>query len=242
MPNLAVERPVQTVTTWNEFLNNWDSPWTYRVGGEVFPYQVPATELLDVVEQGRRDPGARLWSGQRAQTLEKTDISELYRSLPLEDAVRHPVHMTLFDIANLAKPGHALEKVHRQVYQPLEQSFRLHGFTWERFYPILFLSGPDCHTNYHFDPGHVLIIQLHGRKRFHCLKEPLHWCPMEMRVNAMKHPPMPKGIRDEDVLTFELNPGDAIWSPMLTPHWVHAFDSTSYTLSISMERLECACV
>src|SRR5262245_27434033 len=130
VPNLAVERPTQTVTRWEEFLNVWDSPWTYRVSGEVFPYHVPATDPLDVVEQGRSDPGARLWSGKRAQTLEKTDIAQLYRALPLEDAARHPVHMTLFDISRLTASGRALENVYRDVYAPIERSFRQRGFTW----------------------------------------------------------------------------------------------------------------
>ena len=43
----------------------------------------------------------------------------------------------------------------------------------------------------------------------------------------------PEGLTDEDILTCELGPGDAVWSPCRAPHWVDAYDETAFTLSIA---------
>ena len=109
-------------------------------------------------------------------------------------------------------------KVISQVYLPLVNLWREQGIRWQKVYPILFLSGPGCATNYHWDPSSVLIVQLSGRKRFHSLKDPLRWCSNETADQGREAMIRLGGLVDEDILTCELGPGDAVWSPCRAPH------------------------
>ena len=119
------------------------------------------------------------------------------------------------------------------MYLPLAALWREQGLSWEKVYPILFLSGPGCSTNYHWDPSSVLIVQLYGRKRFHSLKDPLRWCLKEVADQGHEAMIRPEELADGDILTCELGPGDAVWSPCRAPHWVDAYDETAFTLSIA---------
>ena len=79
-----------------------------------------------------------------------------------------------------------------------------------RLSSTLFLSGPGCSTNYHWDPSSVLIVQLHGRKRFHSLKEPRRWCPEEVLALGKEGMVRPEGLTTADIQTCELGPGEAV--------------------------------
>ena len=43
----------------------------------------------------------------------------------------------------------------------------------------------------------------------------------------------PANLSDKDILVYELEPGDAVWSPWRAPHWLDAYDETAFTLSIA---------
>ena len=207
----------------------------YPVGGEVFPFEVPRPDLYQVVEQARQHPKTRILSGERGDSIALTFQPPTieFSKLRLSEAVKTPIHLSLFELGRLREAGGALAEVIQGVYLPLTQLWRTHRVSWQKVYPILFLSGPNCSTNYHWDPSSVLIVQLHGRKRLHSLKEPGRWCPPE--VLAQQHAGMvkPADLSDEDILVYELEPGDAIWSPCRAPHWLDAYDETAFTLSIA---------
>ena len=207
----------------------------YPVGGEVFPFEVPRPDLYQVVEQARQHPKTRILSGERGDSIALTFQPPTieFSKLRLSEAVKTPIHLSLFELGPLREAGGALAEVIQGVYLPLTQLWRTHRVSWQKVYPILFLSGPNCSTNYHWDPSSVLIVQLHGRKRLHSLKEPGRWCPPE--VLAQQHAGMvkPADLSDEDILVYELEPGDAIWSPCRAPHWLDAYDETAFTLSIA---------
>jgi ribosomal protein L16 Arg81 hydroxylase len=124
------------------------------------------------------------------------------------------------------------------VYLPLTRLWQARGLTWQRVYPILFLSGPGCSTNYHWDPSSVLIVQLHGRKRFHSLTEPRRWCPEEVLALAKEGMVRPEGLTAADIQTCELGPGEAVWSPCRAPHWLDAYEETAFTLSIAFTDIQ----
>ncbi len=207
----------------------------HRTAGEIFPYQFVSPELDRVVEEVRKHPKTRIARGTRGdrlqQTLEGTETE--FKALPLRAAVRAPVHMSLFELGPLREGDGALADVIAQVYNPLVALWQNKGVSWQKVYPILFLSGPGCSTNYHWDPSSVLIVQLYGRKRFHSLQDPLRWCPDAVADQGQPAMVRPEGLTDEDILTCELGPGDAVWSPCRAPHWVDAYDETAFTLSIA---------
>ena len=207
----------------------------HRAGGEVFPFALTPPDLGKVVDEVRKHPKTRIARGMRgdrlAQSLE--DVEGDFKALPLAEAIRTPIHLSLFELGSLREKGGALVEVIEQVYLPLVALWEERGLHWKKVYPILFLSGPVCSTNYHWDPSSVLIVQLYGRKRFHSLKDPLRWCPAKVADQGHEAMVRPDGLTDEDVLSCEIGPGDAIWSPCRAPHWVDAYDETAFTLSIA---------
>ena len=117
-----------------------------------------------------------------------------------------------------------------------------HGFSWDSSQRILFLSGPNCNTGYHFDSSYVLAWQLVGVKRWYWLKEPERWCDKEVRrQQADRYDLMarPEGITPDDCHSFEMQPGDIFWNVMLTPHWVDAIGDATYSVNITHFHLRC---
>lgn len=232
METLTEPAPATTFDAFKEVLR---STVAHRVGGEVFPFEVPPCDLRQVIAQSRDATQARIASGRRGdrinQTLEKT--AEDFCMLLLEDAIKAPVHISLFELGAMREEGGALHGVVQEVYLPLARLWREAGLAWQKVYPILFLSGPGCSTNYHWDPSSVLVVQLGGRKRFHSLKDPGKWCPDELVDKGLDAMVKPAALPDDEVYSFELGPGDAVWSPCRAPHWVDAYDETAYTLSIA---------
>src|SRR5690606_14304372 len=105
-----------------------------------------------------------------------------------------------FKLQKFMGPGQLLEGFEEQVMQPWMKALHEAGFTWNRCYPILFMSGPNCATNYHMDYSHVMAWQTHGTKLFSGLKDPQRWAPLETRIHA-KGIERPEGIAEEDALT-----------------------------------------
>jgi hypothetical protein len=125
-----------------------------------------------------------------------------------------------------------LEGFGEQVLKPWQDALANAGFIWTRCYPILFVSGAGCMTKYHMDYSHVVAWQIAGTKTFSGFKEPDRWTTLEQRVH--RHGvQLPEGVRDEDVLAYEMPPGSVLWNCMLTPHWVAAGNEPSYSLNIS---------
>ena len=107
----------------------------------------------------------------------------------------------------------ALAEVIEQIYLPVTSLWKAQGLSWQKVLPILFLSGPNCSTNYHCDPTGVLVVQLFGRKCYHSLKEPEKWCPLEVQ-EADGEEVMSADLKESDILSFELNPGEAVMEPL----------------------------
>jgi hypothetical protein len=229
------------IDRFDEFERVVGQPLAVRVAGEVFPFRVEPPPLRDVIDQARREPQARIATGKRGDTLLESlqDCREEFRRLPLDEALHAPVHLTLFDLGTLARPGGALHDVVESVYKPLLGLWADHGLRWQRAFPILFLSGPGCSTNYHWDPDDVFFIMLSGHKTFSALDEPRRWLTPRMLEAYQKDPAdltnrvRPAGLRGEDVRTFEVYPGDGIWNPRHAPHWVDADDAPAFSLSIA---------
>ena len=224
-------RPITTFSKFREAIPNLVA---HRVGGEVFPFTVPETDLRQVMEEARTHPKARIGQGERADRFSatlKTPEAD-FQSLPLEEAIKAPIHITVFQLDSMREKGGALAEVIEQIYLPVTSLWQAQGLSWQKVLPILFLSGPNCSTNYHCDPTGVLVVQLFGRKCYHSLKEPEKWCPLEVQ-EADGEEVMPVDLKESDILSFELKPGEALWSPWHAPHWVDAYDETAYTLSIA---------
>lgn len=225
-------RVKEVVSTWEEFRVHWSGLYNFRMEGEVVPFDFDWPTLQQIVDGVRLDDEARIWRGSQGKKLDKTDVADWYRSLPIEDAVNSNVQMSHFNLSRISGQGQVLEGLYERIVNPWQEALRANGFTWERMNPIIFLSGPSCHTNYHIDGSHVLAVQVAGTKVFCALKDPDRWAPREIRERYWDVT-RPEGITEDDVITFEMKPGDVLWNPLLIPHWVYATDETAYSLNIS---------
>ena len=223
------------VSTWREFREVWDGVLNFLITGECVPFSFEMPPVEQVIEEIRSDPEARICPGSQGTSLDMTDIAEEFRRLPIEQAVDSPFQMSHFKLKNFYGPGQLFHGFEEQVMEPWRRALAAAGFTWTRCYPIIFISGPHCATNYHMDGSHVVAWQRHGTKNFSGLKDPRRWAPLEsrMRYSDFAQVRRPSSITEDDVLTYELKPGDVLWNALLTPHWVEASDQVAYSLNLS---------
>lgn len=197
-----------------------------------FGFAMPPIER--VVSELRVDEQARITPGTRGNKQNLTDISESFRALPIEEALERPFALGHFRLSRFDAPGKFLHGFEDQVLTPWKEALRAAGFTFERCYPIIFISGRQCSTNYHMDLSHVLAWQIYGTKRFCGLKDPERWAPREQRVNCKARDfCKPAELTEDDALCFEMRPNDLLWNAFLTPHWVDAGDEVAMSINIS---------
>jgi hypothetical protein len=222
----------RTVSSWPDFQRHWDGVINFLLSADCVPFSFTMPAVEEVIDIIRRDDDARIWRGAKGQTLDKTDIADAFRKLPLAETVDAHFQMSHFKLDKFYGQGQLFEGFEEQVLKPWQEALTAAGFSWTRCYPILFISGPGCATNYHLDYSHVLAWQRHGSKRFVGLKDPERWAPLATRLHAAGvH--KPAGISEEDVLSYEMQAGDVLWNCFLTPHWVEASAEVSYSINLS---------
>jgi hypothetical protein len=225
----------QTVGHREEFQTNRGGSLNFLLAGECVPFSFTFPPVHQIVEAVRQHPQAHIWRGTKGKSLEKRDIAVEFRAAPPEAALAMPFQMSHFNRANFYGPTEFLHGFEEQFMRPWKKVLIEGGFTWERCYPNIFISGPHCATNYHLAVSHVLAWQIHGTKIFSGLRDPERWAPLEEMVqekhrNAVSKP---DGLKAEDVLAYVMKPGDVLWNQFLTPHWVDAADEVACSISLS---------
>lgn len=215
-----------------------------RISGDLFPMDLPEVDPLKLLDQARKESIARiLYQKPGPQIDDKALAADYIRSLPIEKAASEPhLHLSLFNLDPLCAPGGVLHRFKRDVFDPLESLWHEHGLRWKRFLPVLFITGAASATNYHIDPDTTLPLHLFGQKRFHSLKRPDHWCPQTIKDEVRstgRWPIKPSGITSDETLVHENKPGEIIWIPVETPHWVDA-GSFSATITFALKDLHLA--
>ena len=139
----------------------------------------------------------------------------------LKNIEQHPAYAGLL--------SSLLGEIEREIVGKTGRMMKTQGF--------VFVSSPDAVTPYHFDPEHNILLQLVGSKTmtvFPAADE--RFSPN--RVHEEYHT---GGAREltwqEDFLSggepFELQPGDAIFVPVMAPHFVRNGSAVSISLSIT---------
>lgn len=223
-----------TVETWDEFRDVWDGVHNFAMAGECVPAAFNFPPLPAIIDEMRRDELANIGSGVKGRALLSDDIAERFRALPIEEAVQSSFSLAHYRLSNFDKPGGFLHGFKDRVLDPWQDALRAAGFSWERCYPIIFISGPNCATNYHMDFSHVVACQIYGRKRFCGLKSPDRWAPWKTRIQySPQNFQKPEAITEADTLAYPMLPGDVVWNALLTPHWVEASDQAAMSINFS---------
>ena len=218
--------------TWDEFRDRWDGVLNFLMAGECVPFDFEMPDIEAVISEIRRDPDARIWRGSKGDSLDMTDIADSFRQLPIDEAIHSPFQMSHFKLHNFYGKGQLFHGFEEQVMEVWQNALKDAGFTWTRCYPIIFISGPGCATNYHMDYSHVLAWQRYGSKIFSGLKDPDRFAPLKTRIHSAGVQ-KPAEITEDDILSYHMQPGDVLWNAFLTPHWVEASDSIAYSINIS---------
>jgi len=188
-----------------------------------------------VIDEIRSDDEASVKSGLKGASLDMAARSaQDFRTIPLDQVMESPFALAHFSLARFDAPGRFLHRFGDRVLQPWEDMLRAAGFTWDRCYPIIFISGRGSATNYHMDFSHVMAWQVYGTKRFCGLVDPDRWAD---RATRLSYTPgafaKPADISEEDSLCYDMRPGDMLWNVLLTPHWVEAGDEPAMSINIS---------
>ncbi len=102
---------------------------------------------------------------------------------------------------------------------------------------FLFISSPDAVTPYHFDPEHNILLQIVGTKEMTVFPAGNPQCAPDS-VHEAYHTGGGRELTWQDGLAglgqaFALTPGDAIYVPVMAPHFVRNGSARSISLSIT---------
>lgn len=102
---------------------------------------------------------------------------------------------------------------------------------------FIFVSSPDAMTPYHFDPEHNILLQLRGTKSITVFPAGDNRFASD-RVHEAYHTGGPRELGwDERFvefgMTFPLEPGDALYVPVMAPHYVRNGPKRSISLSMT---------
>jgi hypothetical protein len=223
-----------TVTDWTHFKSSWNGAHNFLMEGDCVPFEFELPPLSDIVDAVRNHPEANIGTGVKGTSLDMSSIARQFRQLPIEEAMRSRFSIAHYHLSVFDAPGQFLHGFKERVLEPWQNALTAQGFSFTRCYPIIFISGADCATNYHMDFSHVVAWQTHGTKRFCGLHDPGRWAPYDARVTYGSQPfEKPASIGNDDELCYEMSPGTVLWNCLLTPHWVEAADEPAMSINIS---------
>lgn len=181
----------------------------------------PIEEVVDVL---RKDEMARIQTTPKKSDEEMKQFSESFREAPLDKALKMPFLLAHFKLHRFYGPGQLLDGFEEGVLGPWRKFLAGNGFTWNRCYPILFITSGSGQGTYHMDVSHVLAWQQTGIKIFNGFYDPCAITPIEDAVapEYRKGIEKPEDLSRERVLSYEMGPGAVLWNQLLTPHWVDA--------------------
>jgi hypothetical protein len=103
---------------------------------------------------------------------------------------------------------------------------------------FIFISSPGAVTPFHFDPEHNILMQIKGQKLMHVFP-----ATDEAIVSPKAHEAFHLGQQHRNLPWqddyaargegFALSPGEAIYVPVKSPHWVQNGDAVSISLSVT---------
>jgi hypothetical protein len=104
---------------------------------------------------------------------------------------------------------------------------------------FIFITSPGSVTPFHFDPEHNFLLQIRGEKTMHQFdkydRSILPEAAIEEKyVDASSHRNQPfQDAFQAKAQTFTLQPGDGLFVPINSPHWVQNGNAVSVSFSIT---------
>lgn len=139
----------------------------------------------------------------------------------LKNIEQHPAYAALL--------GELLGEIEAEIVVKTGRMMKTQGF--------VFVSSPNAVTPYHFDPEHNILLQLAGGKAMTVFRAgDAQFAPD--KVHESYHTGGARELAWSDGLachgqTFQLDPGEAIYVPVMAPHFVKNGPVPSISLSIT---------
>jgi len=213
--------------TSDDFYQLWNQDINFLLDPELLRFDMKMPSAEEIVDILRKDPDARVqFLSDEVSEFEQNALSEEFNSAKIEKAAEMSFSLAHFYLQNFYGAGKFLEDFQKKVMIPWRTFLTQLGFTWQRCYPIIFISGKGGSSSYHVDISHVLAWQVHGVKNFNGFKDPEAVLSTDKSVNERKDIRQinPPEHNEADVLSYAMQPGDILWNQLLTPHWVVAGD------------------
>jgi hypothetical protein len=210
-----------------QFGDMWHRDVNFMLHPELIQFEMDMPSAYEMVDILRRDPEARVqFLSDELTEFEQNALAEEFKATKIETAAEMSFSLAHFFLRKFYGPGQFLHAFQEKVMIPWRTFLSGMGFTWQRCYPIIFISGKGCSSSYHADISHVLAWQVHGVKHFNGFKVPEQVLSTDKSVNERSaiRQISPPEHRPEDVLSYAMHPGDLLWNQLLTPHWVVASD------------------
>lgn len=103
---------------------------------------------------------------------------------------------------------------------------------------FVFISSPGTLTPFHFDCEYNILFQIAGEKQFATYQPTAPWLPFEKheRYHSGGNNMLPwDDAYEAEANVHALRPGDALYVPYASPHWVKAGAEPSISLSITWQ-------
>ena len=132
-------------------------------------------------------------------------------------------------------------KPYAELLYELTEELRptIEAATGEMLHPqgFIFISSPGAVTPYHFDPEHNILLQLRGHKKITVFPAGDRRFASDLAHEAY-HTGGARELKWDDRfkrygLPFNLYPGDAVYVPVMAPHFVQNGNDVSISLSIT---------
>lgn len=224
-----------TAHTVDDFLNHWSDTRNFLLGPDLITFDLDLPSAEEIVDILRRDANSRVQFLTVDDEAEQASLIEAFKKDALNSIVDVPFSLSNFHLQSFYGENDFLRDFQEKVMVPWRTFLSGTGLTWQRCYPIIFISGKGCSSTFHVDVSHVLAWQMYGTKTFNGFREPSKVAPIEEVVdNRAKYQRSgPEDVDVEDILTYVMNPGDVLWNQLLTPHWVTAGDEIAVSVNIS---------
>lgn len=157
--------------------------------------------------------------------------------LSIEDTIRHIATSNSWAVLKNIEQVPAYEALLLSLLAELRSEIEAKTGAMLRPQGFVFISSPNAVTPYHFDPEHNILLQLTGSKAMTQFPAgDSNFAPDQ--VHESYHAGGARELTWHDDLAaggqdFALSPGDAVYVPVMAPHFVRNGPFTSISLSIT---------
>jgi ribosomal protein L16 Arg81 hydroxylase len=202
----------------------------------------PLLSLESLQEMADRHPPylAEYWSGKAAVVQDPQTTP--HTGLSLSQTMRDMAKTDSWVVLKYLEIYPEYEELLHAIIDELRPLSRKRGHEAKQLESYIFISSPGSVTPFHMDDEHNFLLQISGSKTFHAwtLDHPEIIGTSQLETyygGGHRNLHLPDESESPDI-DFELAPGDGIFVPIHSPHWVKNGDAVSISLSVTFRSAQ----